>query len=135
LRVDKLTLSALEATLRLYLDPHSLPSKLPTLKFLTRPLEELKMIALETKKVLEERLGMGYTVKVEDGQSQVGSGALPGHGIPTKLVTITHDSIKPEAIFKRFLESDPPILGRVKNEKFILDVRTIERAEELVPVP
>jgi L-seryl-tRNA(Ser) seleniumtransferase len=133
LRVDKLTISALEATLRLYLDPHSLPSKLPTLKFLTRPFEELEIIALETKKVLEMRLGRGYTVNVEDGQSQVGSGALPGHGIPTKLVTITHDSIKPEAIFKRFLESDPPILGRVKNAKFILDPRTIERAEELVP--
>jgi L-seryl-tRNA(Ser) seleniumtransferase len=123
LRVDKLTISALEATLRLYLD----------LKFLTRPLNELEMIALETKKVLEVRLGKGYTIKVEDGQTQVGSGALPGHGVPTKLVTITHDSIKPEAIFKRFLESDPPILGRVKSEKFILDPRTIERAEELVP--
>jgi L-seryl-tRNA(Ser) seleniumtransferase len=133
LRADKLTLSALEATLRLYLDPHSLPLKLPTLKLLTRPLEDIETLALEAKKVLEGRLGRGYTVNVESGQSQVGSGALPAHGIPTRLVAITHASIKPEAIFKRFLESDPPIVGRVKNEKFILDPRTIERAEELIP--
>jgi L-seryl-tRNA(Ser) seleniumtransferase len=134
LRVDKLTLSALEATLRLYLDPGSLPEKLPTLRYLARPIEEIEAIAREAKKALEKRLGSGYTLNVEEGLSQVGSGALPGHGIPTKLLTVTHGSIKPEAIFRRFLENNPPILGRVKNEKFILDLRTIDRAEDVVPV-
>lgn len=133
LRVDKLTMAALEATLRLYLDPKSLPSKLPTLRFLARPVEEIEKTALEAKKGLEDMLGSGYKISVEDGRSQVGSGALPGLGIPTKLLTITHGSIKPEAIFRRFLESDPPVLGRVKNEKFILDLRTVERAEDVFP--
>jgi L-seryl-tRNA(Ser) seleniumtransferase len=133
LRVDKLTLSALEATLRLYLYPEALPSRLPTLKFLTRPVDELRRIAFEVKELLECKLGVGYEVKVEDGLSQVGSGALPGHGIPTKLVTVTHPSIKPEAIFKSFLNGNPPVLGRVKNEKFILDMRTILKAGDCVP--
>ena len=133
LRVDKLTLAALEATLRLYLEPEGLRERLPALRALTRDLKEVEALAKEAKVLLKERLGPHYTIELEDGLSQVGSGSLPEETIQTMLVTITHLTKKPEEIFRTFLESTPPIIGRVGNDRFILDPRTIVRADDICP--
>ncbi|MEE9615254.1 MAG: L-seryl-tRNA(Sec) selenium transferase [Thermodesulfobacteriota bacterium] len=133
LRPDKLTLAALDATLRLYLEPEKLSETLPTLRFLSRPLEEIEAVAKKAKRLLQEKLGEGYTVELADGESVVGSGSLPGHSLPTKVLVVTRSTMKPEEIFKKFLSNDPPILGRVSKERFLLDMRTIERAEDVVP--
>ncbi len=133
LRVDKLTLAALEATLRLYLRPECLVARLPALRFLARPVEDIDKVAQEAKRLLVDRLGPGYTVEVEDGESVVGSGSLPGYALPTRLVAITHEHVKAERIYAVFLSSTPPILGRINRERFLLDMRTIERAEDVCP--
>jgi L-seryl-tRNA(Ser) seleniumtransferase len=133
LRVDKLTLSALEATLCLYLKPKELPESLPTLRYLSRTLEEIENMANLAKDKLTECLGAGYLIEVEDSESQVGSGALPGQSIPTKVVSITHTSIKADDIFDMFLSSSPPILGRVSKGKFFLDMRMIEDPMDVCP--
>ncbi|MCK4739722.1 MAG: L-seryl-tRNA(Sec) selenium transferase [Deltaproteobacteria bacterium] len=133
LRADKLALAALSATLRLYLNPLTLKEKLPTLRVLLREISEIEGVAKQGRELLQKKLGRAYEIKIIDGLSQLGSGALPTSVIPTKLITIKHEKIKPEKIFKTFLASTPPVLGRVQNESFILDMRTIEDATSICP--
>ncbi len=133
LRVDKLTIAALEATLRLYLEPEKLPNRLPVLMHLSRDIKETEAMALKAKELLERRLGSGYTVAVEEETSEAGSGSLPGFALPTKVLSITHPEKRPEQIFRGFLDSDPPILGRIRRDRFLLDLRTVERPEDVVP--
>src|SRR3972149_6803638 len=130
LRVDKMTIAALEATLRLYLNPGALAEKIPAFRYISRPLKEIEKVANQAKKLLEKRLGADYVITVEDNESIVGSGALPGCVIPTKVVSVSHPSEKPEKIFKMFLSSVPPILGRVAKGAFLLDLRAVDKAED-----
>jgi len=134
LRVDKLTLSALDATLRLYLNPlKELAARLPILRFITRPVEEIEKAAEKAKLLLTERLKEGYKIEIIDGESFAGSGSLPGHKIPTRLLSIAHPELTAEKIFRIFLQSTPSILGRISRERFILDMRAIERPEDVCP--
>ncbi len=133
LRADKLTLSALEATLRLYLGPDTLAERLPTLRYLTRSVEEIGKMAEEAAGLLRERLGEGYVIGVEEDVSQVGSGSLPGCELPTRVVTVRHPSMKPERIYRMFLESTPPILGRIRDDRFALDLRAVEEPPDVCP--
>lgn len=132
LRVDKLTIAAMEATLRLYLRAGSLQEALPTLRFLTRPVSEIKLIADEALRLLKQRLGKDYFVEIEDSESKIGSGSLPEEVIATKVISIAHKKMPAEKIFSMFLKNNPPILGRVHKDKFLLDMRMIEEAEEVV---
>ena len=134
LRVDKLTIAALEATLKLYLNPNTIHEKLPTLHYLTRPLELLEAIAKEATGLLGGELGDEASVSVEKGASEIGSGALPVETLPTWLVTIQHKSFSPNRVERLFRNSNPPIIGRISNDRFILDVRCIEKAEDLLPI-
>lgn len=132
LRVDKLTIAAMEATLKLYLQPDKLYKKLPTLRFLTRPINEIEAVAKVAAGLLKKRLGHYYVVKVENGSSAIGSGSLPLESVPTKVVSIQHKTIPLEEIYSMFLNNNPPILGRVHKGKYLLDMRTIEKAEDVV---
>lgn len=133
LRADKLTLSALEATLRLYLNVETLPRTLPVLRHMIRPLNEIEEAAQTAAGLLRDSLGYGFTIDVEDGESVVGGGSLPGHNLKTRVVSITHGTAGPERIFRYFLNSDPSILGRVSKGRFLLDMRTVERPGDVVP--
>ncbi|MEK6790708.1 MAG: L-seryl-tRNA(Sec) selenium transferase [Deltaproteobacteria bacterium] len=133
LRVDKLTMAALEATLRLYLEPESLKRRLPVLRYMTRPLDELDAMAQKAASLIAKRLGAGYTVVVIDDLSTIGGGAMPTETLRTRVVSITHDTESPRHIYRRFLGSRPPILGRVGKGRFLLDPRCVDSPEELVP--
>ncbi len=133
LRADKLTLSALEATLRLYLNKDTATEKIPALRFLTRPLKEIEDTALKAAALLREALGPEYAVGVEDAESVAGGGSMPGHIIPSKAVSVVHGSKGPEKVFRMFLSCRPSILGRVKNERFLLDMRTVLDPTDVVP--
>lgn len=133
LRADKLTLSALDATLRLYLNGETLSRTLPVLRHMARPLNEIETAAQAAADLLKEALGDGFTIEVEDGESVVGGGSLPGHNLKTRVVSITHGTAGPERIFRHFLNSDPSILGRVNRGRFILDMRTVEWPGDVVP--
>ncbi len=134
LRVDKLTMAALTATLREYVDYGNITKNLPTLKYLTRDISEIEKLATDAKEKLSSHLGDGYGVTVEDSESQVGSGSLPGHTLKTKVLVVSSATKKPEEIYKIFLNPKKPILGRVHKEKFMLDVRAIDKAEDLLPL-
>lgn len=135
LRPDKLTLAALSATLRLYRRSPALLAEIPTLRILTRPLVEIEAIAFQALSLLRVHLGEGFHLAVEDANAQIGSGALPEEKLPSRVIAIRHPQLSGEKIAARFRASDPPILGRIRDDAFLLDLRGIFAAEELVPRP
>jgi L-seryl-tRNA(Ser) seleniumtransferase len=133
LRPDKLTLAALSGTLRLYRRSPDLVAELPTLRWLTRSREEMDAIAAAALLLLRERLGGEFSLTVEDAKAQIGSGALPEEDVPSRVIAIRHPNITAEKIAARFRAADPPILGRIHGDAFLLDLRGIFAAEEIVP--
>ena len=133
LRCDKMTLAALAATLRLYRTAPDLRSELPTLRWLTRPLADMAALGAHAVGLLTAALGDGFAVVLCDSVSEIGSGALPVETLPTKAIAITHPQHGAQDIAKMFRQADPPIIGRVNAGRFLLDLRCIEQAEELVP--
>jgi L-seryl-tRNA(Ser) seleniumtransferase len=133
LRCDKLTLAALEATLRLYRTDVDLAATLPTLRWLTRPIAELETVGAAALALLRRALGPEYAVELADSDAEIGSGALPTATLPSKAIAIAHPRIAPLAIAARFRASEPPIIGRVRADRFLLDLRCIVHAPDLVP--
>lgn len=133
LRPDKLTLAALSGTLRLYRRSPDIAAELPTLRWLTRSREEMDAIAAVALPLLQARLGDKFAITVEDAMAQIGSGALPEEDVPSRVIAIRHPHIAAEKIAARFRAADPPILGRIRDDAFLLDLRGIFAAEEIVP--
>ena len=133
LRCDKLTLAALEATLRLYRTAPDLAAVLPTLRCLTRPLAELEELGNAAVTLLAAALGSGYAIELVDSDAEVGSGAQPTETIASKAVAITHPQHAPQAIAARFRAATPPIIGRVHDRRFLLDLRCVANPSDLVP--
>lgn len=131
LRCDKLTLAALSATLRLYRFSPRLDTELPTLRWLTRPLAEIDAAARAAVRVLGDVLGPDFALEVVPGHSEVGSGALPTETLETRLVAIAHPRLGADAIARRFRAADPPVIGRIHDGRFLLDMRTIDRTADL----
>jgi L-seryl-tRNA(Ser) seleniumtransferase len=126
LRCDKLTLAALSATLRLYLRSGNLTGELPTLRFLIRPLAEMKQMAPRGRDILLERLGANFQCEIIESTSQIGSGALPTEELPTIAIRVTHPSISANTIADIFRRAKPAIIGRIADDAFQLDLRTID---------
>ena len=133
LRCGKLTVAALSATLRLYQSAPDLVTSLPTLRLLTRSLTEMESVGSAAVALLAAALGSTYHVEMCDAESEIGSGALPTETIPSKAIVVTHPHIAPLDIAARFRASDPPIAGRVHENRFWLDLRCIWEPTDLVP--
>jgi L-seryl-tRNA(Ser) seleniumtransferase len=133
LRCGKLTLAALEATLRLYQQSDRIAEEIPTLRAFTRPLNEIEEMGGRALSLIQKTLGTEFRVSLEDSSSEIGSGALPTEEIPTKVLAIRHPKLQADKIAQMFRAADPPILGRIKDNSFLLDLRTIFDPNELVP--
>lgn len=125
LRVDKLTLAAIEATLRLYLDPGMAIREIPVLRMMARTLEEIETAAERIAIKLE---AAGIACGVIDGLSTIGGGSLPGEVLPTKLIAIDHPA--PHQVERRLRETEPPLLCRVGGGQLLIDPRTLAVEEE-----
>ncbi|MGX4600882.1 L-seryl-tRNA(Sec) selenium transferase [Faecalimicrobium sp. JNUCC 81] len=124
LRVDKLTICALEATLRMYLDEKKAVENIPTLKMLTLNKSELEEKALNLFNKVN-KLNLDINISIEDGFSQVGGGSMPIEVIKTKVIAITPNKINVSTLEKRLRLSESHIVARIYDNKYILDVRTI----------
>jgi L-seryl-tRNA(Ser) seleniumtransferase len=82
---------------------------------------------------LTAALGAGFHVSLVSSECQVGSGALPTETVPSRAIAIRHESIDAGEIARRFRTAFPPIVGRVSDGRFLLDLRSITEARELVP--
>jgi L-seryl-tRNA(Ser) seleniumtransferase len=133
LRCGKLTLAALEATLRRYRQSPNIVEEIPTLRAFTRSVDEVRAMGRSVLTKLEAALGNDFQLSLQDSTSQIGSGALPTEELPTVVITIAHPKRSANAIAKQFRQADPPIIGRIEDDKFLLDLRTIFEADDLIP--
>jgi len=130
-RLDKLRLAALEATLKLYRDPDRLTSTLPTLDFFTRSPESLATTAERLVPVLARAVGAAFAVDVRPCASQIGSGALPLETIPSAGIAITPRDGKGsgravETLAARFRALPIPVIGRIEKGALLLDLRCLD---------
>nr|WP_266149115.1 L-seryl-tRNA(Sec) selenium transferase [Dyella halodurans] len=132
LRVDKLRLAAIEATLNLYRDPDRLAERLPTLRWLSRRKVEIAAQARRLQPAVAEQLGDAFVVEVGDCSSQVGSGALPLDTLASAALLIRpHGSQRELERLGAALRALPrPIIGRVADGALHLDLRCLDEAEE-----
>ncbi|MCP4745917.1 MAG: L-seryl-tRNA(Sec) selenium transferase [Desulfobacteraceae bacterium] len=132
LRIDKLTLAALEATLRLYLNENQALNEIPTLRMITVSLEEIKARAHKLAGKLEKLNKADLTVKLCDLSSKAGGGALPLLELPSCCVGISIQNISANTIEAALRKYSPPIIGRIENDLFIFDPRTLKDDEPAV---
>ena len=125
LRPDKLTLAALAAVLRLYEDPDRLAARLPTLRLLTRPVDEIRAMASRMKAALEGR----FQVEVVDCESEVGSGAAPAQRLASAGLALRPGNAVMAA---RWRALPVPVIGRLQDGAFLLDLRCLEGEEEFM---
>jgi L-seryl-tRNA(Ser) seleniumtransferase len=123
LRIDKMTMSALEGTLRLYLNEKL--DEIPVRKFLQRSSEELRRVAVALEQVL---LRHGLTAQRVASTARVGGGCLPDAELPSEALEVVGNANLLEAQFRNL---QVPVIGRITNNRFVLDVRcvTLEEVE------
>ena len=132
LRVDKFTLAALEATLRLYRDPDAAKREIPTLRYLNRNEAELRRMARLLANRIRAALPPGCAeIALVAARSQVGGGSLPGESLPTVCVRVRAAGGVPTAAeFAARLRRDPAaVFARIKDDGILFDPRTLETAE------
>lgn len=129
LRLDKLRLAALEATLKLYRDPDRLAERLPTLRLLARSAADIAALAARLRPVVADALGEAFTVDVVECRSQIGSGALPLETLPSAGLALSPRSGSGKALeaLAAALRALPvPVIGRIANQALALDLRCLE---------
>jgi L-seryl-tRNA(Ser) seleniumtransferase len=124
LRIDKMTLAALEATLRLYLEPEAARSRIPSLAMITAEPRDLEHRAGRLKQAVDGEAGDRLQARVIPGQSRVGGGAFPEYDLPTWLVAVEVPGSL-EALRAALLDTEPPLVGRLEENRLLLDVRTL----------
>jgi L-seryl-tRNA(Ser) seleniumtransferase len=132
LRLDKMTLAALEAILRLYRDPDHLADRLPTLRLLTRPADDIKAVAARVLQTMQDKLSGDYNVSICACSSQIGSGSLPverlaSHGLairPTRKGRGEGTAL--EKLAAAFRALPVPVIGRIEEGALVLDLRCLE---------
>jgi len=128
LRVDKTTIAGLQATLLHYLKGEA-EEKVPIWQMIAMPIETIEGRARDWAEKLVE---VGIAARVVDGRSTVGGGSLPGETLPTRLLAIQVDS--PAELARRLRAGAPPVIGRIEDDLFLLDPRTVLDEEDEVLV-
>jgi L-seryl-tRNA(Ser) seleniumtransferase len=127
-RIDKLTLAALEATLRIYRDGDPV-SDIPTLASISRPLTEIKRQAEKLSRKINSLHIPGLQALVVRTESETGGGSLPGRSLDSFAVTLKSEALSANDLGERFRGHEPPIFGRIFRDMFLLDMRTVAPQE------
>lgn len=132
-RLDKMTLAALEATLRLYLDPARALSELPLLRLLDQPLEELRRRARRIAAKLRS-LSTLNLVEVREDRVAVGGGSLPEQTLPSVVIALQAHQWSDAELARRLRTSRPPVVPRIQDSFVLLDLRSVfpEQDTELI---
>ena len=123
-RADKVTLAALEATLRLYRDPDNAVREIPTLAMLCSPLERIEERAQALARVLTER---GHRAEVVASRGAVGAGAFPAHELPSAAVALPGNG---KALAARLRTGSPPVVARIHEGRVLLDLRSVPENDD-----
>jgi L-seryl-tRNA(Ser) seleniumtransferase len=129
LRIDKLTLLALEETLRIYRDEQTAVLEIPTLRMILQPYKALKVKARRLIRMIGALDHINFSLALSDGDSKVGGGALPLLSMPSSLVSLSPGKLSAHTMEAWLRAYDRPIIARVEKERVLLDVRTIQDKE------
>jgi L-seryl-tRNA(Ser) seleniumtransferase len=135
LRLDKMTIAALEATLKLYRDPDRLAERLPTLRLLTRAEADIRDCAERIAPALAAALGERAVVQVRPCKSQIGSGSLPVDRLPSACIAIgpangaKRAGSFPDRLADTLRALPMPVIGRIEDGELRLDMRCLEGAD------
>jgi L-seryl-tRNA(Ser) seleniumtransferase len=131
LRIDKLTLAALEATLYAY-EAGTALATIPTLRLLTEPLAEVRRRARRALRGLSAELRRRLAARIEKSHAEVGGGALPTVKLPTVGLVVGADAVDARRLDVALREGEPPVIGRMVDDRLFLDCRTVLPAEVAV---
>jgi L-seryl-tRNA(Ser) seleniumtransferase len=129
LRLDKIRLAALEAVLRLHADPDRLAERLPTLRMLVRPPDEIATVGQRLLPAVAQALGGVAEVALVETRSQIGSGALPVSFLPSTALALlpkTGSGAAVEALARALRKLPIPVIGRIEGGCVLLDLRCLE---------
>ena len=126
LRIDKLTLAALEATFDLYRDEAKAVRRIPTLRMLTMDINEIEQKALKLKENLKKLDTSRLRIDLTELFSKAGGGALPLLELPSKCLRIKIEGLSVNTLEKNMRKNSPPIIGRIEDDAFIIDPRTLQ---------
>ncbi|MCX8037029.1 MAG: L-seryl-tRNA(Sec) selenium transferase [Candidatus Sumerlaeia bacterium] len=129
LRVGKMTALVLEQTLRLFLEPESLPQTNPTLRMLTTPLDVLRQKA-ETLLARLAKEKMALELRAVRSESATGGGSLPDVPIASWAIGVRSPTLSPDEVSRRLRRHEPPIIAYIKENEVLLDMRTLLDGEE-----
>ncbi|MBD3304763.1 L-seryl-tRNA(Sec) selenium transferase [candidate division KSB3 bacterium] len=129
LRVDKMTVAALEVTLLQYRDPESALQNIVTLRQIALSIGELQAKAEKLRALLQQA---AVPTQITKAASQVGGGSLPIQQLPTFCLVFNAQTFSPNQLERKFRTGTPPIIGRIVEDRYLLDVRTL--AEDDVPL-
>jgi len=132
LRIDKLTLAALESTLLLYLDEKRVMEEIPTLRMLSLDTVQLKRRGKRLLRRLSGRVVQETQLTLREDVSQVGGGALPLQELPTMVLAVKPLNVSVNKLEEDLRKGEPPIISRISKDELILDMRTVLDEEILL---
>lgn len=127
MRVDKLTYSVLEATLRDYWLGH--PERIPAIRMIRMTRDQIEQRAKRLMAACGETKG-SWILELTDGESVLGGGSAPGQTIPTRLLALRHAKHSAAVLEKRLRSRRPPVIARVEEDAVLLDLRTVQPGQE-----
>lgn len=130
LRCDKLIYAALDATLKLYLQEETLRKRNKIFKMLLEPVSNLEVRAKQLESKISKAVKSICQIEIENTVVQVGSGALPLENLPSKALSLQPRNISVEVLARNFRFHTPPIIGYIRDDKLIFDLRTVFEEEE-----
>jgi L-seryl-tRNA(Ser) seleniumtransferase len=130
LRIDKLTLAALEATLKLYLDPEKALEQVPTLRMLALPAEEMQRRCDKLLPRLTADLGDSAECSIIEATATVGGGALPLAELPGRVIALEPKQLSLNELTARLRSCEPAVVGRIQDGRLLIDPRTLNADDE-----
>lgn len=129
LRIDKITLSALEATLNLYRDEKKAIRSIPTLKMLLSPFSEIEKKAEMLNNLISNIKSTKLSATLLAKNSKAGGGSMPLLKLQSKCIGLKSDTLSTRKIEKFMRANNPPVIGRIEDNLFIIDLRTVKEKE------
>jgi L-seryl-tRNA(Ser) seleniumtransferase len=133
-RVGKMTIAAMEATLRLFRSQEILKARHPIHRMFALTIPEIESRVKKAMRILKKQLPEDVELSIVEGGSQVGSGSVPVQTIPTRLLMVKSESISASSLARSLRQNRPPVFPRVQNDAVHLDFRTILEPEDKVVV-
>ncbi len=132
LRIDKLTLAALESTLKLYRDEKKAVIEIPTLRMLTIPFKKICKKAEQLCEIIKKEIGALADITLADMNSRPGGGSFPQLKLATRCITVQPHDMSVSKLETRLRMSSPAIIGRIEDNRYILDPRTIQDGQDII---